>query len=79
MQRIGRVNPPRGTLSVPTPAWKTHSEATRGSLPVIPRVINARLWSSQKVPVAGPSKVRAGRQGHCLYQALAPSRQLTSS
>lgn len=29
MQRITRVNPPRGTLSVPTPAWKTPLRSNR--------------------------------------------------
>lgn len=70
--------PTQGTLVHPRPQMEAHPPRSKGRLPAraVCRVLNARLWSSQKMPVAGPSGSWAGRQGHCPWQAL-PAHQLS--
>lgn len=52
------MNPPKVYLLVLTPKWKSPPRS-KGRLPAsdVCRVLKARLWYSQKVPVAGPIRV----------------------
>lgn len=52
------MNPPKVHLFVLTPKWKSPPRS-KGRLPAsdVCRVLKARLWYSQKVPVAGPIRV----------------------